>query len=58
MKLLFMKKIMVESMNLNIRRRKGIKNNLIEINKHNKESATSLEIDKEFRELFNDVDKE
>lgn len=45
-------------MNLNIRRRKGIKNNLIEINKHNKESATSLEIDKEFRELFNDVDKE
>lgn len=51
-------KIMVESMNPSIRRRRGIKDNLIKINKHNKESATSLEIDKEFPELFNDVDKE
>ena len=51
-------KIMVESMNPSIRRRQGIKGNLIKINKHNKESATSLEIDKEFPELFNDLDKE
>src|SRR5690625_1978699 len=51
-------KTMVESMNPSIRRRRGIKDNLIKINKHNKESATSLEIDKEFPELFNDIDKE
>src|SRR5699024_12149458 len=51
-------KTMVESMNPSIRRRRRIKDNLIKINKHNKESATSLEIDKEFPELFNDIDKE
>src|SRR5699024_4331059 len=51
-------KVMVESMNPSIRRRRGIKDNLIKINKHNKESATSLEIDKEFPELFDDLDKE
>src|SRR5699024_511733 len=50
-------KTMVESMNSSIRRRRRIKDNLIKINKHNKESATSLEIDKEFPELFNDIDK-
>src|SRR5690625_4342005 len=51
-------KPMEESMNPSIRRSRGIKENLIKINKHNKESATSLEIDKEFPELFNDIDKE
>lgn len=58
MKLPFMKKTMVESMNPSIRRRKGIKDNLIKVNKHNKESAASLEIKNEFPELFNDLDKE
>src|SRR5699024_9085964 len=51
-------KTMVESMNPSIRRRRGIKDNLIKNNKNNKESDTSLEIDKEFHELFNDIDKE
>jgi|SRR5699024_1324171 len=54
----YYEKIILESMNPSIRRRRGIKDNLIKINNHNKESATSLEIDKEFPELFNDLDKE
>ncbi|MEY8643112.1 hypothetical protein [Staphylococcus arlettae] len=54
----FYEKTMVESMNPSIRRRKGIKDNLIKVNKHNKESAASLEIKNEFPELFNDLDKD
>src|SRR5699024_2575518 len=51
-------KTMVEMMKHSNRRRREIKDNLNNINKHNKESATSLEIDKEVPELFNDIDKE
>lgn len=54
----YYEKVMVESMNPSMRKRMGVKNNLIEINKHNQESAASLEIEEEFPELFGDIDKE
>ncbi|GIO21388.1 hypothetical protein J18TS1_44880 [Oceanobacillus oncorhynchi subsp. incaldanensis] len=54
----YYEKMMIESMNPSMRKRMGIKNNLIEINKHNQESAASLEIEEEFPELFGDIDKE
>ncbi|EGQ26193.1 hypothetical protein HMPREF9372_1800 [Sporosarcina newyorkensis 2681] len=54
----YYEKVMIESMNPSMRKRIGIKNNLIEINKHNQESAASLEIEEEFPELFGDLDKE
>lgn len=49
-------KMIIESMNPSMRKRMGIKNNLIEINKDNRESAASLEIEEEFPELFGDID--
>lgn len=54
----YYEKVMIESMNPSMRKRNGIKNNLMEINKHNQESAASLEIEEEFPELFGDIKEE
>lgn len=54
----YYEKVMIESMNPSMRKRMGVKNNIIEINKHNQESAASLEIEEEFPELFGDGDNE
>ncbi|BDH61472.1 hypothetical protein MTP04_16020 [Lysinibacillus sp. PLM2] len=49
-------KLMIESTNPSVRKRKGISNNLIEISEFKKESAASLDLEKEFPELFGDLD--
>jgi|GEM_PF-2455726 len=54
----YYERVMIESMNHSMRKEAGMKNNLIEINKHNQESAASLEIEEEFPELFEDNDDE
>src|SRR5699024_2732449 len=54
----YYERVMIESMNPSMRKEAGMKNNLIEINKHNQESAASLEIEEEFPELFEDNDDE
>ncbi|WP_110927724.1 hypothetical protein [Bacillus massiliglaciei] len=51
-------KIIIESTNPSVRRRKGISSNLIKMSEHRKESAASLELEDEFPELFGDLDDE
>lgn len=54
----YYEKMLIESTNSSMRKRLGLKSNLIEINKKNQDSALSLEIEKEFPELFGDIDEE
>ncbi|WP_445480342.1 hypothetical protein ACULLL_09270 [Lysinibacillus irui] len=54
----YYEKILIESTNSSMRKKLGIKSNLIEIHKKNQDSALSLEIEKEFPELFGDIDEE
>lgn len=53
----YYEKMLIESTNSSMRKKLGIKSNLIEINKKNQDSALSLEIEKEFPELFGDIDE-
>ncbi|MEC1743312.1 hypothetical protein [Schinkia azotoformans] len=53
----YYERMMVESTNPSIRRRKGIKNNLLKLDDHRKKSAASLELEEEFPELFGDLDE-
>ncbi|KGR85702.1 hypothetical protein CD30_19105 [Ureibacillus massiliensis 4400831 = CIP 108448 = CCUG 49529] len=52
----YYEKLMIESTNPSVRKRKGISSNLIEISEYKKESAASLDLEKEFPELFGDLD--
>lgn len=53
----YYEKMLIESTNSSMRKKLGIKSNLIQINKKNQDSALSLEIEKEFPELFGDIDE-
>lgn len=53
----YYERIMVESTNPSVRRRKGIKNNLLKLDDHRKKSAASLELEEEYPELFGDLDE-